>query len=487
VSATNIDPTQQEGNPEQEAAFSTLPVLREERIWGFGDFTWVNIGLAIATWAFLIGGSTALFVGAKAGIAAILIGNVIAVPLMALATCVPSGKYGLEQYTALRSVFGKNGTRLIVFGFVALIEMGWAAVLAIMFGRATTNVANEAFGMNASPNGAFVIAMALVAIAVSWFVLVKGPVSIKWFNRIVAPGLTVVTLMMLVLIFFEASWGELLAAEPIEPFGDPALDFMIAVEFNLAAGFSWWPVMGSLARLTRTQRAAFWPNMIGLYAAAVVASIVGLLAALALGDSDPTVWMVPLGGVVLGILALVFVAFANVTSIVSIIYSTCLAIRLAGGRLLEPVSWAVLTGAFFLIPAVAVFFPSAIYDNFFKFLVYTSLGFAPLSGVYLVDYFFVRRRRLHVRDLYEPSSRSRYAFWGEFNPAAIVAVIVGAVVYYVLLNPLSLEGLGVFRFVSASIPSFLSAGVVHYALTRLFVQRLGKGGYEEAEKTGARP
>jgi NCS1 family nucleobase:cation symporter-1 len=483
MSTTNVDPAQQEGNPEQEAAFSTLPVLREERIWGFGDFTWVNIGLAIATWAFLIGGSTALFVGAKAGIAAIIIGNVIAVPLMALATCVPSAKYGLEQYTSLRSVFGKNGTRLIVFGFVTLIEMGWAAVLAIMFGRATTNVADEAFGMKASPNGAFVIAMALAAIAISWFILVKGPVSIKWFNRIVAPGLTLVTVVMLVLIFSAKSWGEILAAKPIEPFGDRLLDYMIAIEFNLAAGFSWWPVMGSLARLTRTQRASFWPNMIGLYAAAVVASIVGLLAALALGDSDPTVWMIPLGGTLMGIIALVFVAFANVTSIVSIIYSTCLAIRLAGGKLLEPVSWAVLTGVFFLVPAVAVFFPSVMYDNFFKFLVYTSLGFAPLSGVYLVDFFFLRRTRLHVRDLYEPSSRSRYAFWGDFNPAAIAAVIVGAVVYYVLLNPLSLEGLGVFRFVSASIPSFLAAGLVHYVLTKLFVQRLGKGGYEGAEKT----
>jgi NCS1 family nucleobase:cation symporter-1 len=197
------------------------------------------------------------------------------------------------------------------------------------------------------------------------------------------------------------------------------------------------------------------------------------------------VWMIPLGGTVMGIIALVFVAFANVTSIVSIIYSTCLAIRLAGGKLLEPVSWAVLTGVFFSVPAVAVFFPSVMYDNFFGFLVYTSLGFAPLSGVYLVDFFFLRRTRLHVRDLYEPSSRSRYAFWGDFNPAAIAAVIVGAVVYYILLNPLSLEGLGVFRFVSASIPSFLAAGLVHFVLTKLFVQRLGKGGYEGAEKTGA--
>nr|MDP9485969.1 cytosine permease [Actinomycetota bacterium] len=114
-----------------------------------------------------------------------------------------------------------------------------------------------------------------------------------------------------------------------------------------------------------------------------------------------------------------------------------------------------------------------------------SLGFAPLSGIYLVDFFFLRRRRLRLRDLYEPSSRSRYAFWGEYNPAAIVAVVVGAIVYYVLLNPVTLEGLGVFEFVSASIPSFLAAGLVHYLLTKGLVQRLGKGGYEEVGRAKA--
>ncbi len=63
-------------------------------------------------------------------------------------------------------------------------------------------------------------------------------------------------------------------------------------------------------------------------------------------------------------------------------------------------------------------------------------------------------------------------------------MVVGAVVYYVLLNPVTLEGLGVFEFLSASVPSFLAAGLVHYLLTRTLVQRLGKGGYEET--TGAK-
>lgn len=466
---------------DQNAAFSDLPVLREERIWGAGDFTAINVALAIATWAFLIGGSTAIFVGVRTGIAAIVIGNVIAVSLMAMATCLPSAKYGLEQYTALRSVFGLNGTRLIVFGFVAIIEMGWTAVLAIMFGRATTNISNSTFGTDLAPNSLFVTVMALIAIAASWLVLAKGPVSIKWMNNIVAPALAIVVVGMLILIFADRSWGELMTVKPIEPFGNKPLDFMIAIEFNLAAGFSWWPVMGSLARLTKTQRAAFWPNMVGLYAAAVVASIVGLLAALVLGDSDPTVWMIPLGGAILGVGALVFIAFANVTSIVNIIYSTCLAIRQTGGRAVEQIRWGTLTGVFFLFPAVGVFFPAALYDNFFQFLVWTAAVFAPLSGIYFVDFFFLRGRKINVRGLFQNRADSPYGYWADINPAAIVALLVGSVVYVVVLNPISLEHLGLFQFLSASMPSFVASGIVHWLLTHLMVLPSGRGGYDLAE------
>ena len=59
----------------REAQIGILPVLPEERIWGFGDFTWVNIGLAIATWAFRISARSAnvtmlLAVTGLAGVAA---------------------------------------------------------------------------------------------------------------------------------------------------------------------------------------------------------------------------------------------------------------------------------------------------------------------------------------------------------------------------------------------------------------------------------
>ena len=59
----------------------TLPTLAAERNWGLLDFSWAQTGLAIATWAFLFGGVTGLFVGFWDGVIAMLLGNVIGVSL----------------------------------------------------------------------------------------------------------------------------------------------------------------------------------------------------------------------------------------------------------------------------------------------------------------------------------------------------------------------------------------------------------------------
>jgi NCS1 family nucleobase:cation symporter-1 len=143
-----------------------------------------------------------------------IIGNAIGIAIVCLATCVPSGKYGVEQYTIMRSMLGRNTTRGIVFTFLLAVEMGWTAVLSIMFARATSNVSNEALGTSIGPNSIVVTAFALVAIVLSWLVLSRGPVTIKFLNRIVAPGLAIITLGMLGLIFTDVSWSQLTAARP---------------------------------------------------------------------------------------------------------------------------------------------------------------------------------------------------------------------------------------------------------------------------------
>ena len=461
-----------------EAQRGDTQLLPTERMWGFWEFSYANSALAIATWAFLIGGATALFVGVREGIAAIVIGNIIGVLLATFATCVPCGKYGTEQFTFLRSMFGSNGSRLVYVLAVVFLTMGWLAVLGLMFGRSIDGLGSLLSEHEAQPTGLLVLLSGFFAIVLAGFVVAKGPTSIKWFNTLVAPALVLIMGAMLYLILSERSVAELLALPALDaPFDDKRVNFMIAVEVNMAAGLSWWPYIGNLARLSKNQRTAFWPNIIGIFGAAVLGEVVGLLASAALGDSDPTVWMTHIGGLVFGVVALGFIAFANVTSMINILYTSIVGLRQLAGQKFREMSWALLVVLFCVAPAVIVFVAPGIYDGFFIFLVWTSALNSALAGIGIADYYCLRRQRMNLRHLYGPEARSAYHYWNGFNPIALLALAVGFVSYVLLFNPQTLANTTLFSFVSASLPSCVLAGLVHYGLTRAFATRLGWGAY----------
>ena len=337
------------------------PLLPSERIWGFWEFTYANSALAIATWAFLIGGATALFVGPKEGIAAIIIGNILGVMLVALPTCLPSGRYGLEQFTFLRSVFGANGSRLVYVLAVVFLTMGWLAVLGMMFGRSVDGLIALVDSHQAAPTGPLALVLAFLSIALTGWVVAKGPTSIKFFNMIVAPALVALMLGMLWMIFSKHGFAELMAMPALEPPTENRhLNFMIAVEVNMAAGFSWWPYLGNLARLSKNERTSFWPNVVGIFGAASLGEIVGLLGAASMGNSDPTIWMTTVGGVVVGVIALGFIAFANVTSMINILYTSIVGLRQIAWDSLRAMKWELLVVLFCVIPAAIVMFAPGI-------------------------------------------------------------------------------------------------------------------------------
>lgn len=454
-----------------------FPLLRGERTWGFWSFTSVNVSMAIATWAFLTGGSIALFVGAQAAVATMVVGNLVGVVLVALTTCVPSAKYGVEQFVALRSVLGRNGVRLLLALLLPCLLATWNAILAIMIGRALTNISNALLGTELRQDSPVVIGLCLFALALAWILLLRGSSAVSRVNNLVAPVLAVLTLLMLVVILREHGPAELTALAPLDPVGLPLLDYTIALELCLGAGFSWWAITGNLARLTPTPRVAFWPNLIGLFAASTVAGLVGCFAALAFDSSDPTTWLIPIGGVALGSLALLFVAFANLTSMVGQTYSGALSVqRLHQG--LRRLPWSLLAALLLVPGAVMVFFPGGVYDLFFRFLALVSLVIAPLCAVYFADFYLLRRRTLHLRDLYIEDSESRYGFWRGFNPVAFVSVAAGTLTYLSLLNPFTFESAALFPYLTASLPAFAATALVHVLLTRTIVRPLNKGGYK---------
>lgn len=457
------------------------PLLPGERIWGFWEFSYANSALAIATWAFLIGGATALFVGPKEGIAAIIIGNILGVMLVALPTCLPGGRYGLEQFTLLRSVFGANGSRLVYVLAVVFLTMGWLAVLGMMFGRSVDGLIALVDAHQASPTGPLALVLAVLSIVLTGWMVAKGPTSIKFFNMIVAPALVALMLGMLWMILQKHGFAELMAMPALAPpTENKHLNFMIAVEVNMAAGFSWWPYLGNLARLSKNERTAFWPNVVGIFGAASLGEIVGLLGAASMGNSDPTIWMTNVGGVVVGVVALGFIAFANVTSMVNILYTSIVGLRQIAWDSLRAMKWERLVALFCVIPVAIVIFTPGIYDGFFIFLVWTSALNSALSGIGIADYFLLRRQRVSLRSVFAAEGRSPFRFWGGFNPVALVALLAGFLIYVLIFNPQTLAASPLFAVLSASLPSCVLAGVVHYLLTRLLVIPKGYGDYPSA-------
>ncbi|HYE69319.1 MAG TPA: hypothetical protein VEA58_11950, partial [Anaerovoracaceae bacterium] len=79
----------QETNINSEVQFDLLPIMKNDREYGFRDYSFVITGFAVATWCFLIGGTLALFVDFKLAIIASISGNMIAIILLSMSTSLP--------------------------------------------------------------------------------------------------------------------------------------------------------------------------------------------------------------------------------------------------------------------------------------------------------------------------------------------------------------------------------------------------------------
>ncbi|MHA3722328.1 purine-cytosine permease family protein [Leucobacter sp. HY1910] len=461
----------------EDASLNELPLLPRERIWGFWNFTTVNVGLAIATWAFLQGATVAYYVGAVEAIVSVFVGYGVAVLLVALSPVLSSAKYGVEQFVMLRSIFGHGGARLVMVTTSTIFAAGWSAILAIMLGHGLVNIINTMFGVSLSKTGAAVSVLALIAIITSWLILSRGPISVERVSNVVAPLLLLILIAITVVVFTRVSWEELTAIPALDPESNPHTSFMLAIELGVAGGFAWWPNMGNLARLTRSARSAFWPNWIGIFGASVFAAIVGVFAALVLEITEPTDWLIPLVGTVFGVIALVAIALANITAILSQGYGSMLALRSGGGKLFQRMAWPMM-GVIILGPAaVLVFFPATVYENYGRFLSWGAIFVAPLAGIGIVDYFVLRRTRVPIRELYKPAHESAVGYVHGWNPVAFIALGAGALVYTTLLHPITYAPSALFSYTTASVPSCLTGALVFWILTKTITQPRGRGGY----------
>ncbi|MGV9724908.1 NCS1 family nucleobase:cation symporter-1 [Nocardia beijingensis] len=94
----------------------------------------------------------------------------------------------------------------------------------------------------------------------------------------------------------------------------------------------------------------------------------------------------------------------------------------------------------------------------------------PLFGVLIADYYLVRKQRVVVDDLFTMSSGGRYWYRGGYNPAAVIATVIGALVAVVPVLAKDVTGM----YTAAQYSWFIGCGLgfaAYYPLaTRLPVR-----------------
>ena len=458
--------------PEHEdSAFGRLPLLSSERELGTRSAHTNCFAYAIATWCFLTGGYAAQLVGAVEGVVCLVAGNLIGVFLTSMPLALGCQRYGIEQMDFCKPAFGQHGTKILLV-FYLINMLGWSGLILVMFGNGIRNII---LALGYQPPVWIVGAGVALGLLLSYLIVTRGVHLLNVSNSIVAPGLAVLTAFMFYMLIHDYGWDAIAAAPPLDPSPTPFLNYLLAVELGIASGISWWGGVGFLARNTRTRRAAIYPEILQLGLATGIACSIGLFSALVVQSDDPTEWMVPIGGVFMGVVALLFVALANVTSTALSLFASGLALRHI--PVLRARAWWQLMALLILPCAPFVFWPSELYDLGDAFLAYNGTMYAPISGILFVDYLWLRRQKLSLWSIFEDSASGAYYYSRGFNWIALASLVLGQATYLFLYNPITGETHESFLWIPASIAAFGVPALVYGVAMRLLS---GGGGFEQA-------
>lgn len=412
------------------------PIRAEARHLGGFDFFLLWAGVAISLAEIWAGGFLAPL-GFWAGVWAIILGHLIGNTFMALGG-VAGSEHGIMAMVAVRPAFGIRGSGLAAaLNIVQLI--GWAAIMLIIGGRAGATL-GATFG---GPLAADAFWILLIGAGTLGWALFTGRTFWKVMQTCAVIGLLLVIVLMTVVS--ARSFGAAVGMVPAE-----TMPFMVGLDLVIAMPISWMPLVADYSRFSRSSRSAFWQTWWGYFIVSSWMYLLGLMATLVTGESDPGMLILQtMGRIGMAVPALIMVVFSTITSDFPDVYSaTCSMLNISRKIGARTLMWI----AGILAIAVALVFPMERYESF---LLLIGAMFVPLYGVVLTDYFLVRWRQIDVDALDEKDGP--YWYRGGVNPIAIISWAVG---------------FGVFQWsvrsgypLGGSLPSILVAGALYYFLT----------------------
>ena len=229
---------------------------------------------------------------------------------------------------------------------------------------------------------------------------------------------------------------------------------MTALELNVGLGFSWLPYLGQYARLVKSEKAAYKATFFSYGILLNIAVVLGALTTLVVGTQNPTEWMMAIAGPWLGLIGLILLTLGNLTAAIFLMYSQVISLK----TIFPKKSWlfAMLT----TVPTIFFLLSSTFYNAFNSFMTVIAYIMSIAGGIVISDFFFVKKQKISLYDLY--NTKGRYRYWHGINPSAITSLVIGTIVYWGLYNPLLDTASGLFQYISAGIPTYFASLVTYY-------------------------
>ena len=413
------------------------PIHSTDRNLGGIDYFLLWTGVAISLAEIWAGGFLAPM-GFWMGFWAIILGHIIGNTFMALGGVMGSD-HGIMSMVSVRPSFGIRGSNLgAVINIIQLI--GWASIMLIIGGRAGAMLGTPLGGILATANFWIV----LIGIGTLIWALYTGRSVWKFMQTAAVVALLLICALMSWVSFREFG-SEILTVKPKD------MPFMIGLDLVIAMSISWMPLVSDYSRFSKNSVSTFWNTWWGYFIVSSWMYLLGLMATLATGETDPGVLVLQIMGKIgFAVPALIMVVFSTITSDFPDVYSaTCSMINISQKIGAKTIMW--IAGILSIL--VALVFPMEQYENFLFFI---GAMFMPLFGVVLTDYFIVCRRRLDVDALYR--YEGVYWYFKGFNLIALLSWAIGFVTY---------EFMALMKFaIGGSMPSIMVAGLCYLILTR---------------------
>ena len=459
---------------ESSADKSAWPLLLSERTWGPWRLAIALATAAAATWCYIIGEYVGYYLNFFQGSLALTAGSMIGMLLVLLAAGPICIRYGIESVASTKPQFGSRGW--VIPALMQLVSIvGWNSLLLIFFAKSLSQLLRLLGAFPPGTSGRHVVpAATFVACGLVFLVLLRGASGVSRISKVLVLHVFIGLWMLYLLVSHR--WPELVAARPAMARPDRLWNYTTGVEIGISSLLSWWAYIGAMIRMAPHGRTVAVPVMLGMGAPVPLLCMIGIAGVLVLKVSDPSEWLRTVGGPLYAVIALSFVAAANFGTAIAGIYASAIGLR-NFSSLEELPWWVILLVTIMPVALVGILIPELFFARFGAFLAFIGVGFAPLCGIQIADYYALRARHIDIRGIYDRTPSGAYAFWAGFNPVALIALGLGCAVYIYLLNPLSYESHGPYRFLTASLPAAFVSGFLYVVLTRLFVVPAGRGGY----------